>query len=78
MLQEAKQAGSHLGASFYAYAACVAGGVLLLIQHAELRGQNTQRPEVTNAIGIAMEVLGEMGSFWDHASKMVRPMLSHG
>lgn len=72
ILQEAKEAGGHLGASFYAYAACVAGGVLLLTQHAELRGQNTQRPEVVNAIGIVMEVLGEMSSFWNHASKMVR------
>ena len=71
VLRDAEEAGGHLGASFYAYATCVAGGILLLNQHAELHNQAARYSELMSATQMAIDILEKLGSFWDHASKMV-------
>jgi hypothetical protein len=72
VLMAAKKAGGFLNASFYAYAACVAGGVLLLNLQAEHSNVTSRALEMMNALQDILDILHEMGQFWDHAAKMVR------
>ncbi len=65
-------AGGYLGASFYAYAACVAGGILLLNLHAGQNGKAARCSDMMGATQESLNILEKMGLFWDHASKMVR------
>ncbi|KAH7133796.1 fungal-specific transcription factor domain-containing protein [Dactylonectria macrodidyma] len=75
-LEQAQAAGCHIEASFYAYAACLAGGVLSLLNHAQEGMQRVPSQQLVDAGQQALRILETMGTFWSHASKMHTQLLS--
>ncbi|KAF0330624.1 3-hydroxymethyl-3-methylglutaryl-coenzyme a lyase [Colletotrichum asianum] len=76
VLHDAAAAGCHLGASFYAYSACLAGSSLSLNMHAEKHHGGQRSAEMLRATQESLSILEKMGQFWDHASKMHRRLLA--
>ncbi|KAK6214903.1 hypothetical protein QIS74_07922 [Colletotrichum tabaci] len=76
LLHDAEAAGCHLGASFYAYSACLAGSTLSLHMHAEERTGGERSAEMLEATQESITMLDKMGRFWDHASKMHHQLVS--
>ncbi|KAF5518243.1 putative transcriptional regulatory protein [Colletotrichum aenigma] len=76
VLHDAAAAGCHLGASFYAYSACLAGSTLSLNMHAEKHHGGQRSAEMLRATQESLSILEKMGQFWDHASKMHRRLLA--
>ncbi|KAF7561555.1 hypothetical protein G7046_g2582 [Stylonectria norvegica] len=75
-LDEAEKGGCQIGASFYAYATCVAGGILSLTFHVEEAAGKPPRSEVLEGRQKSFRILKHMGSFWNHASKMHQQLLA--
>ncbi|KAJ4152175.1 hypothetical protein NW765_017684 [Fusarium oxysporum] len=75
-LDHAQKAGCHVEASFYAYSTCLAGSVLSMFIHGgENKGQMAS-PQLLESGQQCLEILKNMGNFWDHASKMHTQLLN--
>ena len=67
----ATTAGCQVTASFYAYAACVAGSILSLMKYHNLKGDTVANPQLHEGLQKAVDILERLGSIWETASKMV-------
>ncbi|KAK1704218.1 fungal-specific transcription factor domain-containing protein [Colletotrichum lupini] len=80
LLHDAEAVGCHLGASFYAYSACLAGSILSLHMHTEKdteKDTESQRYlELLSATQDSISILEGMAKFWDHASKIHHRLLT--
>ncbi|KAI3537382.1 3-hydroxymethyl-3-methylglutaryl-CoA lyase [Colletotrichum filicis] len=71
LLHDAEAVGCHLGASFYAYSACLAGSILSLHMHTEKDTESQRYLELLSATQDSILILEGMAKFWDHASKII-------
>ncbi|KAK1636080.1 hypothetical protein BDP81DRAFT_489145 [Colletotrichum phormii] len=75
LLHDAEEVGCHLGASFYAYSACLAGSILSLHMHAEKDTDSQRHSELLSATQDSISILEGMAKFWDHASEILHRRL---
>ncbi|KAK1547207.1 3-hydroxymethyl-3-methylglutaryl-CoA lyase [Colletotrichum paranaense] len=76
LLHDAEAVGCHLGASFYAYSACLAGSILSLHMHTEKDTESQRHLELLSATQDSISILEGMAKFWDHASKIHHRLLT--
>ncbi|KAK0376484.1 hypothetical protein CLIM01_06173 [Colletotrichum limetticola] len=76
LLHDAEAVGCHLGASFYAYSACLAGSILSLHMHTEKDTESQRYLELLSATQDSISILEGMAKFWDHASKIHHRLLT--
>lgn len=67
----ATAAGCQVTASFYAYAACVAGSILSLMTHYSPEGVAIFNSQLHEGLHQVVDILERLGSIWETASKMV-------
>ncbi|VUC32104.1 unnamed protein product, partial [Clonostachys rosea] len=70
LLDAASSSGCHVQSSFYAYAAFLAGSILSITIHSKSRRKRVPEVELLTRRQQALRILENMGSVWDHASKM--------
>ncbi|KAF4465222.1 hypothetical protein FALBO_7937 [Fusarium albosuccineum] len=77
LLDQAQKAGCHVEASFYAYSTCLAGSVLSLFIHGgHANGRANRVQELSEPGQQCLNILKDMGAFWDHAAKMHTQLLN--
>ncbi|CAG9982346.1 unnamed protein product [Clonostachys byssicola] len=70
LLDAAASRGCHVQSSFYAYAAFLAGSILSIVIQAKRRKNEAPSVDLVTSSQQALRTLENMGSVWDHASKM--------